>query len=740
MPPVKAAAQRRGSRGGDRIAPRCGPFVRPRLGLRLALVSLSLALSGCGPQAGGVAGGPTSGLPRIPLADLRGQLLGAPPLLVLQASAWKEAGGGGWSFEADEATVDVLANGPQRQELRFVFRVPAGVELRATWDEAAVEVSRPDAERRSVAISPRQLASGRHRLRIVPENAGGSTPGRVEWIAEEGSTLPTADARWARIVRQQVDLGITGRARTLRDGFVTLGAWRARIDLGSEAGGTFVAFLENGSGRDGRVEAIPVGREEAATGLELAKATQGLLRLQVPAGTRFLDLAVRGAGELDAWVWGGPFFLQGSPRVPTVVLLSLDTTRRDALGVYGGPADTTPRLDRFAAEATRFTRASSTTSWTLPSHASMFTGLYPAEHGAGVSATGLARRFETLAELLSGSHVTLGFAAGGLLRQPYGLGQGFGLYEVPWGKALPGDPVVDRALDTLAELDGLPVFLFVNLFDAHYPYAAEAGSPHAARFAAALDRIPAGDPWRDIALGEGETWRELRDARLPASAAGREALRHAYLGGVATVDRLVGRILDALARAGRLDTALVAIVSDHGEMLGERGLHFHSARLDPELVDIPLLVRFPGQRAARLNELPVSLVDLYPTLLRAAGVAPPASRGLELHATEQLARRGGVWFEETETADHVLRPLMRLAGRLSGIDALAGRRVEWGAGEACHGAPEIGRTVAPCLPEIRRLHAAWNRELGFAAGAAPEAGRSELDAQERARLDALGYL
>lgn len=708
-----------------------------RRSLRAALVLAACALAGCDAR-------PAPPASATPLAGLRGRLLGLSGSLVLAGPEWAVDAAGHWRSTGRQGTFDVRVEGPSREDLVLVLWPAPEARFEVRWDGEPAPVEVVGGRRRVVTVPAAALTPGRHELRLVSPSKGAPLalrrivlrPARAAPVA-----LAAADLERDQALGQLAELGLAGRGARWRDGFATLGAWSERIDLGRDDGGTFVALVANLSGARARfVARRPSRGPDGEAAVEIEPGGDGVLRLEVPAGERRIELDVAGPPPGGAALWGGPYFVPVRARVPAVVVLTLDTTRRDALGAFGAPAGATPRLDRFARGATVYRRASSSTSWTLPAHASLFTGLYPVEHGAGVTRDLLARDFETLAERLGARYVTAGLAGGALLRHGYGVGQGFGLYEVPERWETPGRALADRALDLLAELDGLPLFLFVNLFDPHYPYLPPADSPRAPELAAAAARIPAGSRWRELARGSGEAWRDLLEGRIAPEAAGVAALRAGYAAEVAEADRQAGRILDELERRGLLDAALVVVASDHGEFLGERGLFSHSARLDPELVDIPLIVKYPGQRDGRAVDLPVSLVDLFPTVLRAGGVAATPGRGLLLTDERALAARAGVLFEETEHAIHPLLAASRLDRALTGFDGGAGRRVEWSAGEECHDGAPPQRRVLPCTPVLRAAHAAQRGEVVAGARRPAAHGESELDPEERARLEALGYL
>lgn len=708
-------------------------------------ILLALAASGCGTPAG------SPDRQTLSFSQLRGSVFGGAGELVVPGSGWEPFGDGDWRFEGKDGLVFVSLDRPLERDATFVFESPAGVTLRASWNEVELATSPGSpAGHLEVTVPRRELAGGRHRLRLrLLGERGKPAVGKVLWRAALG-TAPRASAGFDRqaglLLAQFLDLGLAGSdAAPLHDGFVTLGPWTARVELDHDRGGTFVAFVAGDAATSGRVSASIPGAPGADIFLGEAAddATRPvLLRLQVPAGTRRLDLAVSQVAAGTPVLWGGPYYLPSRRRVPTVVLLTLDTTRRDALGAFGGPSGATPNLDRLAAGATVFTRASSTTSWTLPSHASIFTGLYPAEHGAGVSRDRIARSFETLAERLSRRYVTSAFVGGALLRQRYGTGQGFGVYLVPPQWELPGRTLVDGAIDLLAAAEDLPLFLFVNLFDAHYPYLPPEDSPLAADLAAAIEKIPPGSPWRNLLGGEIAAWSRLIDGEIPHEAAGVAAMKLAYRAEVLEVDRLVGQLLDELERRGRLDGALVVVAADHGEFLGEKGFFSHSSRLEPELVDIPMIVKFPGQREAARVDAPVSLIDLFPTILEATGFRPPAGHGISLTQVAPLAARPGVQFEETEHWVHPLPKSMKVAVSIHGFDGELGRRIGWDAGEECHDGQLPWRNTVRCSEEVRAAHEKMRQALEArvrrAARKAVEA--AELDEAERARLEALGYL
>lgn len=275
------------------------------------------------------------------------------------------------------------------------------------------------------------------------------------------------------------------------------------------------------------------------------------------------------------------------------VLITLDTTRADALGCYGGRAGVTPHLDALAREGVLYEAARSVAPLTLPAHASMLTGLVPPRHGLrdnGLRA--LPASATTIAEAMrerGGS--TAAFVAAIVLDRAWGLAQGFEVYDQPEGAAEArlamaergAEEVVDAAVAWLDERGrDERFFLWVHLFDPHAPY-----EPPPERLTQA-----GGDP---------------------------------YLGEVARVDAAVGEIVGALRERGRLDDALVVVVADHGEALGQHGEPTHSIFCYEPTIRVPMIVRHGDLWAAgtRVREA-VGVVDVAPTIAEALGLDLPA--------------------------------------------------------------------------------------------------------------------
>ncbi len=281
-----------------------------------------------------------------------------------------------------------------------------------------------------------------------------------------------------------------------------------------------------------------------------------------------------------------------------VLLITLDTTRADRLGCYGHARARTRHLDRLAAEGVRFAAAFSPAPITLPSHASILTGLDPPSHGVRNNGNFyLGDGFETLATVLKREgYRTAAFVSSFILDRRYGLARGFDVYDDAMQGAQPqvvaleaerrGDRTaleLSRWLESQGTSPQAPFFVWLHLYDPHEPY-----------------RPP--PPFRDAF------------ADSP------------YDGEVAFDDAIVASVLDKLAQLGLRDRTIVAVIGDHGESLGDHGEETHSMFLYEAAIRVPFLLWRPGAvPAGRVVRAPVRAIDLAPTLLDLVG-APPLPR------------------------------------------------------------------------------------------------------------------
>lgn len=410
---------------------------------------------------------------------------------------------------------------------------------------------------------------------------------------------------------------------------------------------------------------------------------------------------------------------EGVPVRPNLVLVTLDTVRADHLGAYGHAAAETPWLDRLAGEGVRFEQASAQVPLTLPSHATILSGLLPPHHGLRNNGIGtFPGEPATLATLLSGDGYRTGaFVGAFVLDRRFGLGRGFEVYDDEItrdpgaGTVLeaerPGREVVDRALTWLGQTPQAPAkpfFLWIHLYDAHAPYAPPS-------------------PWRERHPGRP------------------------YDGEISAVDEQVGRLLQELERRGLADRTVVAVAADHGEGLGDHGEQTHGLLLYEPTLRVPLLLRGPGLPAGTVIRTPVSLVDLAPTLAGLTGhsLPPPAGRALDGRDLSAALRNG----EEPAPADVYAETRYPSMFGWSPLAALRRREIKYIAGpqpELYDLAADPGETKNLARPAAQgSAQGAETRLQGFAArlaeieSGAVEAPRGAPDAETRARLASLGY-
>lgn len=381
-----------------------------------------------------------------------------------------------------------------------------------------------------------------------------------------------------------------------------------------------------------------LGGARTAFTLGLTFLASGVVVARVVAPLSFAPLPHGGCTEGRAG---------GSPSIP-VILIVMDTTRADHLSVYGYPRNTTPELESFAAQAVVFENAIATSSWTLPSHASLFTGLFPLRHGAdrpywlasetqpGARRPGLplGASHLTLAEWLQDHcYDTAAVAANfGYLDPAFGLDQGFAFYDaapntpveprllsfvhrhvwpIPWAarfwRSYRSAEQVNRvALRWLADRRSDSVLLFVNYMEPHGPWVAP--GPAWEKFASEPEE-PRSSVWPGPMEPAMRAAVDLYDSQL------------------VSLDRAMGAFFDGLRRLGLYDRALIIVTADHGESLGENSVVGHGQSLQGAELSIPLLIKYPGAVRAGRDPSRVQPIDIFPTIALELGI--PAPQGLE---------------------------------------------------------------------------------------------------------------
>ncbi len=363
-----------------------------------------------------------------------------------------------------------------------------------------------------------------------------------------------------------------------------------------------------------------------------------------------------------------------APVRPNILVVTLDTTRADAIGAQ------TPAFNALAARGTRFRQAYATVPQTLPSHASMFTGLYPAGHGVHENARPLAETHPLAAERLkAGGYSTAAFISAFALAKRFGLARGFDVYDEDFGAGhaeRPARETTDRALAWLQGAPDQPLFLWVHYYDPHYPYTPP--EPFRAQFA-----------------------------------------KQPYLGEVAAMDEQLGRLVAAFEQKG---PAAIIVLADHGEGLGDHGEQQHGNLLYQATMHVPLIIAGPGLAAGSSDEA-VTTRRVFHTILDWAGI--DATNSLRKSAPEVVMGEAMKPF-----LDYGWQPqVMAVEGKMKTI--LAGRTEVYDVVAD----PGETRDLAAKADLSRPVRAAL-RDYPLPSTAPAE----ELDDEARRKLASLGYI
>jgi len=442
---------------------------------------------------------------------------------------------------------------------------------------------------------------------------------------------------------------------------------------------------------------------------------------------------------------------------PPVVLITLESMRVDHLGAYDGGSTTRPEtpvspvLDALADETTLYERAHSVTSWTLSSHASLFTGLYPTAHQTRAPTARLGDDYETLAERLGRvGYQTGAVVSGPYLRRSHNLTQGF-----EWVDESTANPLQPRAhtditnpgmeaglirfIERVRDPDR-PFFLFAYFWDPHFDYLPPA-------------------PYDAMFEREGSERIDLRDfdindaihPEIPSSQL--DYILSQYAGEIRATDELLGRFFDLLRQRGLWEDSLVIVTADHGEEFFDHGEKGHKKNLHVETVQVPLFIKYPagqgpeaGTRDARL----VSLVDIVPTVLELVGADPAEpSHGRSLLAPPDPQRP--IFFEllsswYVQQGDKTVEEIEDWAGVRLSDGKLLIRRDDPGTvayydlaedpGEQENRAGTAPRAVSELVGHLTEEQRRWESDAAlFEPG-----GSAALDREASAQLCALGYL
>jgi arylsulfatase A-like enzyme len=506
----------------------------------------------------------------------------------------------------------------------------------------------------------------------------------------------------------------------------------------------------------------------------MAKFVRRLRRNAIPGAARQAAAGWVGFGIffILAWIRSAPASIRQAPAAapergkPNVVLITMDTVRADHLPMYGYDHGATPNLGKLVASATLYTRATATSDYTLATHASIFTGLYPAWHGALMLPAPKAHHqplrpeVRSLTEALAshGYWTAESVANSGFLTQWTGLTRGFLISETGrpvdlsngahrfylragarqfFGVRAVGfdqpfrvaSDITVRAQAILeqAHHNGRPFFLFLNYMDAHWPYAPEAPDLN--------DVSPRVQATQDFV-------NQVNQGSATLSARQRDLLLEEYDEGIASIDASIGRVMERLRSLGLYDDSLIVVTSDHGEGFLEHGFMEHEAGvLYQENLHVPLVIKYPGQHEAHRSDLLASEVDIVPTILETAGIRVPQElQGRSLsHAVPADS--------DTVFADaSPLAPLKMRSSKMRGSRqvVLSGslKLIAWSAG-----LPEMyDLSVDPeekcnlySARDPRAIALSGRLERWAAAMPSLEHGSKQLDERVIERLKSLGY-
>jgi len=443
---------------------------------------------------------------------------------------------------------------------------------------------------------------------------------------------------------------------------------------------------------------------------------------------------------------------QGRPRDPAaappvnIVLIVIDTLRADHLGCYGYFRDTSPSIDAFADEAILFEQAYAPMATTLPSHTSLFTGLYPLEHAivANVGDGGQPFRsragLRAVAELArSDGCTTAAFVSATPLKSVCGLNAGFDVYDQPRAMLRKARETTDAALAWLSAHANARFFLFVHYFDPHVPYQPP-------------------PPYRALFQTDEELERHLVERHVPpvihpslcrgsVSTVTRQAT-NLYDGEIRFCDEHVGRLLEWLRQRELWDNSVIVVTADHGEGLNQHDWPQHG-RTWNEQVHVPLLIRFPqsGRDWPRRFAPLVSLIDVFPTVLGQldlswAGAFFEQARGVDVLAPGFRERPLLAQRSARDCGEHG-GPLYALTTRDWRYHYFeAGRELLFDRLADPHELQSVAITMPGRTEELRRQTlelVALLRESGKRLGAG-KGGAVQLDPELQRQMEALGYL
>lgn len=542
---------------------------------------------------------------------------------------------------------------------------------------------------------------------------------------------------------------------------------------------TLLAHFEPGdpsSGAQARVLCRPPPEKQSKDLLTLwqSEAAQSKVTVDLEPCSSPLDLALEVTcpkSPCSAVYWVEPRIesVVEERLLPTrlAILISIDTLRPDYLGAYGAEPSPSPNLDALARRALVFDEAWAPSPWTIPSHATLLTGFDPVTLGIGRGKSPLADSVPRLADTWRDlGWRTAAFVDTPFLDRKHGFGKGFDHFDDetpgPGAYRRGAHPVVGRIIDWLLDVpDEQPVFLFWHLMDTHSPYRAPSIPELEATIlghASETARERLADPAME-SLRRLETF-ELYGLNLFDRF---QEVEEAYRDAIGLADDAIGQLLDFLATANRLDSAMIVVTSDHGERLLDDGLTVgHGLFLEAPELRIPLIAKMPGSRHVGRSDAFLGLIDVGASMLRCthpdiADAALPGT-GQSLWCPELRGREG--WSDGLllASANLEMEGLLGPEGRVHNGSRLEPSflvknrlRLKDGFELTPQDSQTLARLVEPAtsgIPARRReaallflaskLREAEQANVEQIAGGAEAA--QTLDEEEIQRLRALGYI
>lgn len=439
---------------------------------------------------------------------------------------------------------------------------------------------------------------------------------------------------------------------------------------------------------------------------------------------------------------------------PPIIFISLDTLRWDALGATRGASPSlTPNLDKFVADSVLMTKVVVPMPFTLASHMSMFTGLYPQVHRVTTPQDSLSSRIQTLAELLQkDGYRTAGRVTNDWLKAEFGFGRGFEDYQRLPHRLTYSDRVNASAQEILAAgaEDPRPLFLFLHYMDAHSDF-----------FQQGRNRLPYYSPAR-FREGQEVSQEAFCDDQgncatkflLEADREGRrlpdeqvEIVRDLYEAGIRYLDRDLGRLFVLLRDKDLYDRSLIVLTSDHGEEFQEHGKFLHSQIYD-ESVRVDLIFKLPQQHLAGTRiDTQVEVVDLLPTILDLVGLQAsspvqgqsllPMMRGEAVEARPALSQNklNRMRFALRTESHKIIHDLKEGASEVYDLRDDPGETIDLAESD-----PELAARLRKQLMEKVRENRHLAQGLEAEAPEEPSVEDSVLTKEEAERLEALGYI